>query len=126
MENELDEVITNAGGEDEQGTHTFLLSRGYGFGNAGSIPTTARRRLQHSVQLARRVVEMQKRNAELEKRLGLTQERVDVLSTELKSANELLQNTQQPYHFLVDAVRAREAEAAKYKEHVQMLVEDVK
>jgi len=45
---------------------------------------------------------------------------------QLSAANQLLQQTQQPYSYLVDAVRQRDAQIATLKEQVASLEDSVR
>lgn len=45
---------------------------------------------------------------------------------QLSAANRLLQQTQQPYSYLVDAVRQRDAQIATLKEQVASLEDSVR
>ncbi len=55
--------------ENDNDAHQILFSYGYG----ASLPTSAKRRLQHSVHLAKRVIQLEQANTSL--RLELDRER---------------------------------------------------
>ena len=48
------------------------------------------------------------------------------LYPQVKSANKLLDQSQQPYHYLVESVRVRDGQISKQREHIDALEDDVK
>jgi len=70
VEQELDEVVMQAAQvENDRDADKILFSYGYG----ASLPTSAKRRLQHSVHLAKRVIQLEQANTSL--RMELERER---------------------------------------------------
>lgn len=45
---------------------------------------------------------------------------------QLLAANQLLQHTQQPYSYLIEAVRQKDAQISTLKEHIGSLEDDVR
>ncbi|XP_030167796.1 progesterone-induced-blocking factor 1 [Lynx canadensis] len=122
LEKELDEIIMQTAEiENEDEAERVLFSYGYG----ANVPTTAKRRLKQSVHLARRVLQLEKQNSLVLKDLEHQKDQVTQLSQELDRANSLLNQTQQPYRYLIESVRQRDSKIDSLKEHVTQLEKDV-
>lgn len=122
LEKELDEIIIQtAEMENEDEAERVLFSYGYG----ANVPTTARRRLKQSVHLARRVLKLEKQNSLVVKDLEHQKDQVTQLSQELDRANSLLNQTQQPYRYLIESVRQRDSKIDSLKECITQLEKDV-
>ncbi|XP_035982421.1 progesterone-induced-blocking factor 1 [Fundulus heteroclitus] len=122
LEQELDQVTMQAAEiENEEEAERVLFSYGYG----ANVPTTAKRRLKQSVHLARRVLQLERQNTSLRRELDRQQSQTGQLSQELSAANQLLQQTQQPYGLLIETVRERDAQLGALKGHVSSLEEEV-
>lgn len=122
LEMELDDVVMQTAEiEDEQEAERVLFSYGYG----ANVPTTSKRRLKQSVHLARRVLQLEKANTSLRKEVdrGMTKNRQ--LGEEVKSANKLLDQSQQPYHYLVESVRVRDSQISQQREQILTMEEDI-
>ncbi|NXH42844.1 PIBF1 factor, partial [Dicaeum eximium] len=121
LEKELDEIILQtAEMEDEVEAERVLFSYGYG----ANVPTTAKRRLKQSVHLARRLLQLEKQNSLLVKDLEHQKEQVTQISQELDRANSLLNQAQQPYKYLIEAVQQRDSQISLQKEHIAQLEKD--
>ncbi|XP_029112819.1 progesterone-induced-blocking factor 1 isoform X2 [Scleropages formosus] len=123
LEKELDDVTVQAaemGSEDD--AERVLFSYGYG----ANVPTTAKRRLKQSVHLARRLLAVEKQNTLLRRDLEKQTAHVEQMAEELKVANELLQQAQQPYSYLIDTVRLRDAQIGAQKERISELEDTVR
>ncbi|XP_041531429.1 progesterone-induced-blocking factor 1 isoform X3 [Microtus oregoni] len=80
LEKELDEIIMQTAEiENEDEAERILYSYGYG----ANVPTTAKRRLQQSVHLARRVLQLEKQNSLILKDLDHQKDQVRQLSQEI-------------------------------------------
>ncbi|XP_004680156.1 PREDICTED: progesterone-induced-blocking factor 1 isoform X1 [Condylura cristata] len=122
LEKELDEIIMQTAEiENEDEAERVLFSYGYG----ANVPTTARRRLKQSVHLARRVLQLEKQNSLVLKDLEHQKDQVIQLSQELDRANSLLNQTQQPYRYLIESVRQRDTKIDSLKENITQLEKDV-
>ncbi|XP_066872827.1 progesterone-induced-blocking factor 1 isoform X2 [Kogia breviceps] len=122
LEKELDEIIMQTAEiENEDEAERILFSYGYG----ANVPTTAKRRLKQSVHLARRVLQLEKRNSMVLKDLEHQKNQVTQLSQELDTANSLLNQTQQPYRYLIESVRQRDSKIDSLKEYITQLEKDV-
>uniref|UniRef100_A0A8C5BIG3 Progesterone immunomodulatory binding factor 1 n=1 Tax=Gadus morhua TaxID=8049 RepID=A0A8C5BIG3_GADMO len=107
--------------ENEEEAERVLFSYGYG----ANVPTTAKRRLQQSVHLARRVLQLERQNTSLRREVEKHTTQTGHISEELSTANRLLQQTQQPYSYLIETVRQRDAQVASLKEQVASLEDSV-
>uniref|UniRef100_A0A3Q3DKF1 Progesterone immunomodulatory binding factor 1 n=1 Tax=Hippocampus comes TaxID=109280 RepID=A0A3Q3DKF1_HIPCM len=122
LEQELDQVTMQAAEiENEEEAERVLFSYGYG----ANVPTTARRRLQQSVHLARRVLQLERQNTSLRRDLERHQSQTGQISEELCAANQLLEQTQQPYSYLIETVRHKEGQINTLKQRVASLEDDV-
>uniref|UniRef100_A0A8C5A1H2 Progesterone immunomodulatory binding factor 1 n=1 Tax=Gadus morhua TaxID=8049 RepID=A0A8C5A1H2_GADMO len=122
LEQELDQVTMQAAEiENEEEAERVLFSYGYG----ANVPTTAKRRLQQSVHLARRVLQLERQNTSLRREVEKHTTQTGHISEELSTANRLLQQTQQPYSYLIETVRQRDAQVASLKEQVASLEDSV-
>ncbi|GAA6229646.1 progesterone-induced-blocking factor 1 [Lates japonicus] len=122
LEQELDQVTMQAAEiENEEEAERVLFSYGYG----ANVPTTAKRRLKQSVHLARRVLQLERQNTSLRQELDRHKSQTGQISEELLAANQLLQQTQQPYSYLIETVRQREAQIRTLKERITSLEDDV-
>lgn len=122
LEQELDHVTMQAAEiENEEEAERVLFSYGYG----ANVPTTAKRRLKQSVHLARRVLQLERQNTSLRRELESHKSQTGQISEELLTVNQLLQQTQQPYSYLIETVRQRDAQISILKERVTSLESDV-
>ncbi|XP_031217223.1 progesterone-induced-blocking factor 1 [Mastomys coucha] len=122
LEKELDEIIMQTAEiENEDEAERILYSYGYG----ANVPTTAKRRLKQSVHLARRVLQLEKQNSLILKDLEHQKNQVRQLSQELDRANSLLNQTQQPYRYLIESVRQRDSRIDSLTECIAGLERDV-
>ncbi|CAF1286270.1 unnamed protein product, partial [Didymodactylos carnosus] len=103
--------------ENDGEADKVLFSYGYG----ATLPTAAKRRLQHSVHLAKRVIQLEQANTSL--RLELDKERKKTKDTyqQLQSANTILDQAQQPYDFLIATVRNKDQQLKKSQETIEQL-----
>ncbi|XP_021037057.1 progesterone-induced-blocking factor 1 isoform X1 [Mus caroli] len=122
LEKELDEIIMQTAEiENEDEAERILYSYGYG----ANVPTTAKRRLKQSVHLARRVLQLEKQNSLILKDLDHQKNQVGQLSQELDRANSLLNQTQQPYRYLIESVRQRDSKIDSLMKSTAQLEKDV-
>uniref|UniRef100_A0A3Q3WEM5 Uncharacterized protein n=1 Tax=Mola mola TaxID=94237 RepID=A0A3Q3WEM5_MOLML len=122
LEQEMDQVIMQAAEiESEEEAERVLFSYGYG----ANVPTTAKRRLQQSVHLARRVLQLERQNTTLRRELDKHKLESGQISEQLAAANLLLEQTQQPHSYLIEAVRQRDARIGVMKERITSLEDDI-
>lgn len=121
IEKELDDVVMQAAEvDDEKEAEKVLFSYGYG----ANMPSTAKRRLQQSVHLARRVLQLEKINTSMKKDVERERSKIRQLAEELKNSNSLLDQAQQPYNYLIESIRQRDANLQKQKEYIASLEHD--
>ncbi|XP_002737941.1 progesterone-induced-blocking factor 1-like [Saccoglossus kowalevskii] len=122
LEQELDDVVMQAADiEDESEAERVLFSYGYG----ANVPTTAKRRLKQSVHLARRVLQLERMNTSLRKDIENGKKKLNQISEELSNANNLLDQAQQPYNYLIESIRMRDSQVQQHKKHIEALEEDM-
>ncbi|XP_069858959.1 progesterone-induced-blocking factor 1 isoform X1 [Dipodomys merriami] len=122
LEKELDEIIMQTAEiENEEEAERILYAYGYG----ANVPTTARRRLKQSVHLARRVLQLEKQNSSILRDLEQQKNQVTQLSQELDRANSLLNQSQQPYRYLIESVRQRDSKIDSLTKCIAQLEKDV-
>ncbi|KAM4700053.1 progesterone-induced-blocking factor 1 [Discoglossus pictus] len=122
LEQELDDVIMqSAEMENEAEAERVLFSYGYG----ANVPTTAKRRLKQSVHLARRLLQLERQNTSLVRDMERQKAHTAHTSLELERANSLLNQTQQPYQYLIETVRHRDTQIDSLKNQISQLEKDV-
>uniref|UniRef100_A0A8C5N6N2 Progesterone immunomodulatory binding factor 1 n=1 Tax=Gouania willdenowi TaxID=441366 RepID=A0A8C5N6N2_GOUWI len=122
LEQELDQVTMQAAEiENEEEAERVLFSYGYG----ANVPTTAKRRLKQSVHLARRVLQLERQNTSLRTDLEKHKSQTGQISEQLLAANQLLQQTQQPYSYLIETVRQRDAQLSVLKQRITALQDEI-
>jgi hypothetical protein len=84
-------------------THKLQVLVAYGYGS--NIPTTARRRLKQSVTLARQLLAAKRTAQQAEQKQQKLQQAVEKMRRELSDAQELLDGTAQPYHYMIESMR---------------------
>ncbi|KAH3849855.1 hypothetical protein DPMN_092259 [Dreissena polymorpha] len=121
MEKELDDVVMQAAEvENEEEAEKVLFSYGYG----ANVPSTAKRRLQQSVHLARRVLQLEKINTSLRQEIDREKKKIVQLAEEVKSTNSILDQAQQPYNYLIESMRTRDSQISKQKDYIGSLEEE--
>ena len=78
-----------------------------------TVPTQVKRRVQQSLNLARRCTSLEKEKASLEKTCTAQDKKLRIKVEELARARQQLTNSQQPHQYLVEAVQRAEDEAAR-------------
>uniref|UniRef100_T1IU59 Progesterone-induced-blocking factor 1 n=1 Tax=Strigamia maritima TaxID=126957 RepID=T1IU59_STRMM len=123
LENELDDIViqaAEAGDNDE--AERIMFSFGYG----ANVPTTAKRRLQQSVQLARRILNLEKVNTDLSRTLENEKKKCDLLAEELANSKEILDQAQQPYGYMIGKMRVRDEQLQQTGERLKTLEVELK
>ncbi|XP_041358363.1 progesterone-induced-blocking factor 1-like [Gigantopelta aegis] len=123
LEQELDDVVMQAAEvEDEQDAERVLFSYGYG----ANVPSTAKRRLQQSVHLARRVLSLEKANTSMRHEIEREKQKTQQLAEELRNSNSLLDQAEQPYNYLIESIRLRDSQMQKQKELIATMEADLR
>ncbi|KAL5012861.1 hypothetical protein ScPMuIL_011412 [Solemya velum] len=121
LEKELDDVVMQAAAEDE-GSEAEKVLFSYGYG--ANVPTTSKRRLHQSVHLARRVLQLEKANTSMRHEVDREKSKMKQLAEELKNSNTLLEQSQQPYNYLIDSMRSKESQICKQREYISSLEQE--
>eukprot|EP00002_Diphylleia_rotans_P001476 TRINITY_DN10819_c0_g1_i1.p1 TRINITY_DN10819_c0_g1~~TRINITY_DN10819_c0_g1_i1.p1 ORF type:complete len:783 (+),score=181.93 TRINITY_DN10819_c0_g1_i1:63-2411(+) len=122
LERKLDEALVHAGAEAEENRpHGDVIDT-----LGSTIPTTAKRRMMQNIRLAQKLGEFQKENDTLNRKLSELQSNYECVCSELHRANELVQKTQQPYNYLVEAIQTRENELKTAKVVIAQLEKALK
>jgi len=123
LEEELDDVVMQAAELTNEGDSERVL---FAYGYGANIPSTAKRRMQQSVQLARRVLQLERANTSLRKEVDNETKKRKQLSNELTQTTTLLSDAQQPYNYLIDSIRTRDEKNQSFKEAIKTLETDLK
>lgn len=123
LEQELDDVIMQAAEiENESDAERVLFSYGYG----ANVPSTAKRRMQQSVHLARRVLQLERANTSLRNEMEREKKKKELLGKELSKATSLLNEAQQPYNYLIESIRARDSQNQSLNEQLALMEEETR
>ncbi|KAK7096662.1 progesterone-induced-blocking factor 1-like [Littorina saxatilis] len=123
LEKEMDDVILQAAEVDnENEAEKVLFSYGYG----ANVPSTAKRRMQHSVQLARRVLQLERANTSMRKEIEREKTKTKQFAEELASSNAILDQAQQPYNYLIESIKVRDRQVKQQQKHIEMLEHDLR
>ncbi|CAB4001470.1 progesterone-induced-blocking factor 1-like [Paramuricea clavata] len=123
LEQELDDVILQAAQlESEVDAERVLFAYGYG----ANVPSTAKRRMQQSIHLARRVLKLERMNTTLQGQLEDEKRKRDELLQELSNTTNILNEAQQPYNYLIESIRVRDSQIKSLQENNTLLEEDIR
>lgn len=123
LEQELDDVVMQAAEmTSEDDADRVLFAYGYG----ANVPSTAKRRMQQSVHLARRVLQLERANTSLRHDIEReTKKRIEI-AEELRNTTGLLNEAQQPYNYLIDSIRTRDEQNNIQKKTLSALENDIR
>jgi len=112
IEKEMDDIVLQAAevqdDDDDNCNQAERVLFSYGYG--ANVPSNAKRRMKQSVQLARRVLQLEKINTSLHKEIQKRQEEAQEISKKLSQSERLLDESRQPYSYMVDSMRKRDHE----------------
>ncbi|CAF1202597.1 unnamed protein product [Rotaria sordida] len=100
----------------------ILFSYGYG----ASLSTPAKRRLQHSVHLAKRVIQLEQANTSLRLELDRERKRKNDIQQELDNANKILDQAQQPDDFPIATVRNKDTQLKRVHDTIEQLEQQLR
>ncbi|XP_005113606.3 progesterone-induced-blocking factor 1-like, partial [Aplysia californica] len=78
------------------------------------------------VHLARRVLQLEKTNTSLRQELQEHKSKADQLVKEVENTNNLLDQSQQPYGYLINSIRVRDGQLQQQAGHIQVLEDDLR
>ncbi|GFS03999.1 progesterone-induced-blocking factor 1 [Elysia marginata] len=123
LEQDLDSVVMQAAEvENEDDAEKVLFSYGYG----ANVASTTKRRMQQSVHLARRVLQLEKANTSLRKDIAEYKNKCNSLVKEVENTNSLLDQSQQPYSYLIQSIKTRDGQIQQQGATIQVLEEDLR
>jgi len=126
MEKEMDDIVMQAAEvNDGKGDERMLFSYGYG----ANIPLTAKRRMKQSVELARRVLQLEKINSSHVCDNEKLKEEIRTLRSKLDANEKLLEESKQPMSYMIESMRKRDEEIEMEQmksSKLQLEVEDLK
>ncbi|XP_066920860.1 progesterone-induced-blocking factor 1-like [Clytia hemisphaerica] len=123
LEQELDDVVMQAAEMTDEGDSERVL---FAYGYGANVPSTAKRRMQQSVQLARRVLHLERTNTSLRHEVERESKKSKQVSEELHNANNLLNEAQQPYNYLIESIRTRDEQNKTLKNTIETLEGDMR
>ncbi|XP_031556074.1 progesterone-induced-blocking factor 1-like, partial [Actinia tenebrosa] len=106
--------------DNEVEAERVLFAYGYG----ANVPSTTKRRMQQSVHLARRVLQLERANTSLRNELDRESQKKDQLAEELHSATSLLNEAQQPYNYLIESIKTRDDQNQSLEKQLSLLQDD--
>ncbi|XP_057313065.1 progesterone-induced-blocking factor 1-like [Hydractinia symbiolongicarpus] len=123
LEQELDDVVMQAAEmTSEDDAERVLFAYGYG----ANVPSTAKRRMQQSVHLARRVLQLERANTSLRHDIERETKKRQEIAEELRNTTGLLNEAQQPYNYLIDSIRTRDEQNNIQKKTLSALENDIR
>ncbi|XP_062507788.1 progesterone-induced-blocking factor 1-like [Corticium candelabrum] len=123
VERELDEVVMQAAEVSDNGeAERVLFSYGYG----ANVPSTAKRRLQQSVHLAQRVLQLERDNTSLRQEVEQGQDDYKQLQDELAESRQHLDESRQPYSYLIESMKSRDEQIKVQRLKMESLENEVR
>jgi len=116
LEKELDSVVLQCA-DDENETDPQKILLGYGCGT--NLPTNSRRRMQQSVRLAKRVLNLERINVDLQRENDSLKVKTGALKEQLESAESALDGVNQPYQYLLTAQKDKDNTIFKLKQKLK-------
>ncbi|XP_076446014.1 progesterone-induced-blocking factor 1-like [Babylonia areolata] len=119
LERDLDHISVHAADKSDDIAAEKVCS-------IGNIPNTVKRRMEQSVQLAKRVVQLERDNSALHKDVDSERRAVSQLTDELERCKAAMAEAQQPYAQLVDGIRERDEHITQLQEHINVLKQELR
>jgi progesterone-induced-blocking factor 1 len=76
--------------------------------------------------LARRVLQLERANTSLRNEVEREKSKTRQLGDELKNTNNILDQAQQPYNYLIERIRVRDTQVQQQKKHIEAMEVDVR
>ncbi|CAG5113838.1 Oidioi.mRNA.OKI2018_I69.chr2.g7928.t1.cds [Oikopleura dioica] len=116
LEKELDSVVLHIADDDNENDPEQMLRN---FGIGGNMPTNSRRRMQQSVRLAKRALNLERINVDKSRELDLLKESNTKLKEQVQSLEAAMDGVNQPYSYLVQSAADKDSTIAGLKEKLK-------
>ena len=123
LEKEMDDIVMQAA-EQEEGAdcrvdeaERVLFSYGYG----ANVPVTAKRRMKQSVQLARRILNLEKINSSHCKEKEALKEEIREMRKKLDAKEKLLLEANQPMSYMLEGMKRRDDDIGRLQEESEKM-----
>lgn len=127
LEKEMDDIVMQAA-EQEEGAdcrvdeaERVLFSYGYG----ANVPVTAKRRMKQSVQLARRILNLEKINSSHCKEKEALKEEIREMRKKLDAKEKLLLEANQPMSYMLEGMKRRDDDIGRLQEEAEKMEKKV-
>eukprot|EP00127_Corallochytrium_limacisporum_P002652 Clim_evm88s134 gene=Clim_evmTU88s134 len=122
LESQLDDAVLQAADSHDDGKAMTLMEM---YAKESGITTSGKRRLQQSVELARKGLRLEKEKAELEEQCKTLRYQVDKLKEQLTRNDDLLRKTNQPYAYLIQSLKQKDNELVEMSERLDLMRQDL-
>lgn len=115
LEKELDSVVLHIADDDENDPEQMLRN----FGIGGNMPTNSRRRMQQSVRLAKRALNLERISVDKTREIDVLKDSNTKLKEQVSSLEAAMEGVNQPYSYLVQSAADKDSTIAKLKEKLK-------
>lgn len=109
IEREIDEAIMKSAGQDYDPNNPLL-------GMMGSVPTSSKRRIQQSLNLAQRLQAKQREVEQLYRQIREKDSEIEKLKEDVSVQKDVIDKVHQPHSYLVQHIEERDRDILKYKQ----------
>jgi len=115
LEKELDSVVLHIADDDENDPEQMLRN----FGIGGNMPTNSRRRMQQSVRLAKRALNLERISVDKTREIDVLKDSNSKLKEQVSSLEAAMEGVNQPYSYLVQSAADKDNTIAQLKEKLK-------
>lgn len=115
LEKELDSVVLHIADDDENDPEQMLRN----FGIGGNMPTNSRRRMQQSVRLAKRALNLERISVDKTREIDVLKVSNTKLKEQVSSLEAAMEGVNQPYSYLVQSAADKDNTIAQLKEKLK-------
>lgn len=115
LEKELDSVVLHIADDDENDPEQMLRN----FGIGGNMPTNSRRRMQQSVRLAKRALNLERISVDKTREIDVLKDSNTKLREQVSSLEAAMEGVNQPYSYLVQSAADKDNIIAQLKEKLK-------
>lgn len=115
LEKELDSVVLHIADDDENDPEQMLRN----FGIGGNMPTNSRRRMQQSVRLAKRALNLERISVDKTREIDVLKDSNTKLKEQVSSLEAAMEGVNQPYSYLVQSAADKDNTIAQLKEKLK-------